>query len=98
MKTLNRLVSLVVIVQLAGCGTYASMQKYGTPHLDQIVMGGVRKDINAASGAVKDPWLKKQTIYNPYIDMPFSLIADVLLLPYTLSYVVVDCVFLVRCK
>lgn len=98
MKILNKLMVLLVMGQLAGCGTYASMQKYGTPSPDKLVMGGVRTDIDAASGAATDPWLSKQTIYNPYIDMPFSLVADVLLLPYTLSYVVVDCVFFTRCK
>lgn len=98
MKALKKLLILLVVLQLAGCGTYASMQKYGTPNPDQLVMGGIRKDIAAASGAAVDPWLKKQPAYNPYIDMPFSAIADAVLLPFTLSYVVIDCVFFIRCK
>lgn len=98
MRTLGQWIVLVVIIQLAGCGTYASMQKYGTPNPDQLVMGGVRKDIDAASGTAVDPWLKKQPAYNPYVDMPFSAMADLVLLPFTVTYVLIDCVFFIRCK
>ncbi len=61
MNTLYKIASIIAVIQLAGCGTYASMQKYATLNADKIVMGGVRTDIAEASCARSDPWLKNKT-------------------------------------
>lgn len=71
-----------------GCGTYASLQHRGFS--DPIIFGGVRIDLlSIKHKSQQNEWLKKQKLYNPYIDIPFSVFPDLFLLPYTIPYSIV---------
>jgi uncharacterized protein YceK len=73
---------------LSGCGTYASLEHSSIN--SPIVLGGTRTDIAQAVGETNNnEWLSKQRLYNPVLDLPFSLISDLVLMPFTIPLALV---------
>jgi len=74
---------------LSGCATYASLEH--RKNTDPVVFGGTRTDLHALQQpSPHNAWLAKQALYIPLIDLPLSLMTDVILLPFTLSYAVLQ--------
>ena len=82
MKLCAILGMMLLILPLIGCATYASLEhgEAGSP----LVFGGTRIDLDrVVNQSENNAWLDKQAIYNPVLDMPFSMVSDTLLVPYT---------------
>jgi len=89
MKIHACLILFVSVCFTTGCGTYASLE-HGESS-DLIIFGGVRTDAAFIRyQSQQNGWLKKQQFYNPYLDLPFSAVSDVILLPYTISHALVN--------
>lgn len=83
------MITITVILQLSGCGTYASLEHRN--NYDPVVFGGVRTDINDIRyKAERNEWLAQQKLYNPYLDLPLSAFSDLVLLPYTVWHALVQ--------
>lgn len=65
---------LLITLSLSGCGTIGSMIRYsnGAP-ASEVIMGGVRAD-----GMI----MQVDCLICGLVDLPFSLVGDILFLPY----------------
>jgi len=89
MKIFRLIVILFSIQLLNGCGTYASLEHRQST--DPVIFGGVRTNANYIKYPTnRNSWLQKQAVYSPYLDFPFSAFSDVILLPFSISYAVVN--------
>ncbi len=90
---LSFLVALMLVVQLAGCATIRTVPTLGSPGRPKV-FSGTRLDFHAAAG--NEAGLAKFSVpppEYPVIDLPFSVLLDVLLLPLTLSVTTYELVF-----
>jgi uncharacterized protein YceK len=88
-------VSLVVILLAAastGCATYRTISEVepGSP----MVFSGTRLDVKAITGdEIGIRKFRATPPYYPLVDLPFSLVADTLILPLTFSVATYEFVF-----
>ncbi len=66
----------------SGCGTVATI-KHPCYQEDRIVYGGTRWDSEAVREGIQNRDVLLSTVA---FDVPFSLVADTVALPYTISY------------
>ena len=86
-----RILFLVVLVSVTGCGTITCLDVAQNDPKCQPIYGGVRTDINCILTGSEE-WEKLKVGESKYlvkpfcvIDLPFSLVADTLLLPRAIS-------------
>ncbi len=94
MRVVVRMGAAAVLgVILAGCATVRTMPElgsYGSPK----VMSGTRLDYNAATDDQEDlKKFKASAPDHPVLDMPFSFIVDLIIIPITLSVAVYEALF-----
>jgi uncharacterized protein YceK len=88
---------LAIVVSQAGCGTVVNLawgvdseDPAARPSVDTQVYGGVRNDLHGVGEAVRGEdgfWISLITFpFYAFIDLPVSLVADTLTLPYTIPY------------
>ncbi len=84
---------LITVLILTGCATVRTMPELGSPGSPKV-MSGTRLDYNAATDDQED--LKKFTASppdHPVLDLPFSAILDIIIIPITLSVATYELVF-----
>lgn len=90
-----KIISIVIVfLCLSGCGTITS-QSHKIDFENLQTINDVH--IGPLSGVVYDAkWIKEKPIYTPLllIDMPISLVADIIILPYTIYRANEKCSFL----
>ena len=79
--SISKVLALASALALTGCGTYASLEH---PNANNpLVFGGIRTNIDVIEhGPSHNGWLSQQRLYNPYVDLPLSAIADTFMFPY----------------
>jgi len=75
----SRAAAALALLLLAGCGTIQDLVE------EQRVYGGVRRDLEFRSFPHFGPFGNDPTFLLLAIDLPLCLVADTLLLPYTLA-------------
>jgi uncharacterized protein YceK len=87
---------LMLIIATSGCGTITCLSVAQEDPKTQPIFGGVRTDINCIIGAKsddrKDPYMANlvEVVAKPcsVIDLPLSLAADMLTLPYAIVWMI----------
>jgi uncharacterized protein YceK len=75
----RRALAALALIVLSGCGTIQDLL------YEQRVYGGVRRDLELRSFPRSGPIGNDPTFLLMIIDLPICIVADTLLLPYTLS-------------
>lgn len=84
-RTFHRLTALCACCLLSACGTLANLNGvHGAPA--NVPFGGTGLDIQAIAGGFSDADDSSSWLIIPagIIDLPFSLVGDVISLPYTI--------------
>lgn len=85
--------ALIALPVLSGCATIRTMPSLGT-YGSPKVFSGARLDLNAAAG--DEAGLKKFSATapdHPLLDLPFSALLDLFIIPITLSVAAYELVF-----
>ena len=93
-----RVALLLALLPAAGCGTLSNLAQPSSEEGGRVPFGGVKRDIARLHKAGAEPGRKPESEQYPAqvltllcaLDLPFSLIGDVLTWPYTAPYAIVN--------